>query len=185
MPKIEVTGLSDALAVFDELADEIGDKKATSKILIPAAREAMKPVLAQARMFAPKDTGDLARTLWIEARRPNARDKKSKYINATDTVIAVVSTKPFPKKKRQQFYEANKGLWDTDKKAYKKKFKEYAYSINFPYDARAIAQEFGTARTPAHPFMRRALESEYQNVAKSLGDIIGRRIEAFKAKNIK
>ena len=139
--QVEVTGLSQALAIFDELADEIGDKKATSKVLVPAAREAMKPVLAMAKMLAPKDTGDLARTLWIEARRPNKRDQKSKYASATDTVIALVTTKPFPKKKKNEFFAANSELYKRDKEAYRKKFKAYAYSLSFPYDARAIAQE--------------------------------------------
>jgi len=183
--QVTITGLSEALAIFDELADEIGDKKATSKVLVPAAREAMKPVLAMAKMLAPKDTGDLARTLWIEARRPNKRDQKSKYASAGDTVIGLVTTKPFPKKKRKEFFEANVDLYKRDKEAYRKKFKEYAYSLNFPYDARAIAQEFGTANQAGTPFMRTSLESNATRVATSLGEIIGRRVEQFRAKNVK
>ncbi len=184
--KVEVTGLREALAVFDELADEIGDKKATSKVLVPAAREAMRPVLQSARLLAPKDTGDLARTLQIEARRPNRRDQRSKYASQTDTVIALVTTKPFPKKKRKEFYESNQDLYAADKAAYKRKFKEYAQSIGFPYDARAIAQEFGTANMKAggHPFMRPALETNAVSVVNKLGEIIGRRCEQFRAKNI-
>jgi HK97 gp10 family phage protein len=183
--KVAVTGLSDALAILDELADEIGDKKATSKILVPAAREAMKPVLATAKLLAPKDTGDLMRTLQIEARRPTKRDQRSKYASPTDTVIALVTTKAFPKKKRQQFYAENADLYKQDKGAYRKKFKEFAASINFPYDARAIAQEFGSAHNGAHPFMRPALETNSEQVANKLGEIIGRRVEQFRAKNIK
>lgn len=183
--KVEVTGLSDALAVFNELADEIGDKKATSKVLVPAAREAMRPVLATAKLLAPKDTGDLMRTLQIEARRPTKRDQRSKYANPTDTVIALVTTKAFPKKKRQQFYAENADLYKQDKGAYRKKFKEFAQSINFPYDARAIAQEFGSAHNGAQPFMRPALEINANQVANKLGEIIGRRVEQFRAKNIK
>ncbi len=185
MPKVAVTGLNDALAVLDELADEIGDKKATSKILIPAARESMKPVLAMAKMLAPKDTGDLARTLWIEARRPNKRDQKSKYADPKDTVIAVVTTKPFPKKLRKEFASKNESLYAKDKTAYRKAFKQFAESIHFPYDARAIAQEFGSAHNGAHPYLRPALETNASTVANSLGAIIGRRVEEFKAKNIK
>jgi HK97 gp10 family phage protein len=183
--KVEVTGLSEALAVFDELANEIGDKKATSKILIPAAREAMKPVLASAKILAPKDTGDLTRTLQVEARRPNKRDQRSKYASPTDTVIALVTTKAFPKKKRQEFYAENASLYASDKTAYRRKFKEFAESINFPYDARAIAQEFGSAHNGAQPFMRPALETNATQVANKLGEIIGRRVEQFRAKNIK
>lgn len=183
--QVEVTGLSEALAIFDELADEIGDKHATSKVLVPAAREAMKPVLSVARFLAPKDSGDLARTLWIEARRPNKRDQKSKYASATDTVIGLVTTKPFPKKKKREFFAANVELYKKDKDAYKKKFKEYAYSLDFPYDARAIAQEFGTANMAPKPYLRIALESQSTHVANNLGEIIGRRCEQFRAKNVK
>ena len=43
---IKLEGVGSVQAVFRELADEIGDKKANSKILIPAVRESMKPVLA-------------------------------------------------------------------------------------------------------------------------------------------
>ena len=168
--EIQVTGLSEALAVFEELANEIGDKKATSKVLVPAAREAMKPVLA---------------TLQIEARRPNKRDQRSKYASPTDAVIAVVTTKAFPKKKRQQFFAENATLYTLDKKAYKRKFREYAESIDFPYDARAVAQEFGSASNPMQPFMRPALETNATAVANKLGEIIGRRVEQFRAKNIK
>lgn len=182
--KIEVVGLSEALVVFDELADEIGEKKATSKVLVPAAREAMRPVLATAKLLAPKDTGDLARTLQVEARRPNKRDQRSKYANPTDTVIALVTTKAFPKKKRQEFYKENADLYLRDKSAYRKKFKEFAYSIGFPYDARAIAQEFGSAHNGPKPFMRPALEINASQVANTLGQIIGRRVEQFRAKNI-
>jgi hypothetical protein len=65
------------------------------------------------------------------------------------------------------------------------KFKEFAESINFPYDARAIAQEFGSAHNGAQPFMRPALETNATAVANKLGEIIGRRVEQFRAKNIK
>jgi len=34
----KIEGLKEVLAAFNELASEIGDKKATSKILVPAAR---------------------------------------------------------------------------------------------------------------------------------------------------
>jgi hypothetical protein len=49
-------------------------------------------------------------------------------------------------------------------------------------DARAIAQEFGTAKNGAQPFLRTAMESQAADTAKRLGDIIGRRINQYKAK---
>jgi HK97 gp10 family phage protein len=177
-----IDGLKEVLAAFDELASEIGDKKATSKILVPAAREAMKPVLTMAQMNAPKDSGDLSRTLQIEARRPTKRDLRSKYINATDSVIAVVTTKAFPKKAKKQFYESNAALYETDKGAYKRKLKEKKTMVGVLSDARAIAQEFGTGRNAAQPYLRPALESQSQTTAKRLGEIIGRRLTQYKAK---
>jgi hypothetical protein len=179
----KIEGLKEVLVAFDELASEIGDKKARSSILIPAAREAMKPVLAMAQMNAPKDTGDLSRTLQIEARRPTKRDLRSKYINPTDTVIAVVTTKAFPKKDKKKFYQENSDLYQTDKDAYRKKLKETKANANVLSDARAIAQEFGTARMKGYkPFLIPALQSQGQNTAKRLGEIIGRRLTQYKAK---
>jgi hypothetical protein len=177
-----VEGLKDVLLAFDELAQEIGDKDAKSKILVPAAREAMRPVLTMAKINAPKDTGDLSRTLQIEARRPTKRDMRSKYINETDSVIALITTKAFPKKLKKQFYEANASLYETNKEAYKKKLKETKKNLGFLSDARAIAQEFGTARNGAKPFLRPALESQSQSVAKKIGEILARRMNQYKAK---
>jgi hypothetical protein len=49
-------------------------------------------------------------------------------------------------------------------------------------DARAIAQEFGTANHGAQPFLRTAMESQAPETAKRLGEIIGRRLNQYKAK---
>lgn len=178
----KIEGLKDVYAAFEELAAEIGDKKATSKILIPSAREAMKPVLATAQINAPKDTGDLSRTLQVEARRPNNRDRRSKYVNANDTVIAVVTTKAFPKKLKKQFYEANADLYESNKSEYQKKLKAEKANIGVLSDARAVAQEFGTSRNGAQPFLRPALESQAGETAKRLGEILSRRLNQYKAK---
>ena len=178
----KIEGLKDVLAAFGELAADIGDKKAQSKILVPAAREAMKPVLTMAKMNAPKDTGDLARTMQIEARRPTKKDIRSKYINENDSVIALITTKAFPKKLKKQFYEQNAALYETDKAAYNKKLKEAKRISGVLSDARAIAQEFGTARNGAQPFLRPALESQSENVTKKIGEILARRMTQYKAK---
>lgn len=153
---IKLEGVGSVQAVFRELADEIGDKKANSKILIPAVREAMKPVLAKARTDAPVDTGGLKRSLQVEARRPNRKDKRSKYIANTDTVISLVTTAPGKKLAK----------------------------LGIKSDARAIAQEFGTARNPAHPYLRAALESQSTSVVNNLAGILARRIDKYKKANL-
>jgi len=179
----KIEGLKDVLAAFGELADEIGDKKARSSILVPAAREAMKPVLLMAQMNAPKDTGDLARTMQVEARRPTKKDIRSKYINENDAVIAVVTTKAFKKKLKKEFYEKNASLYESDIAQYKRKLKEAKRLEGVLSDARAIAQEFGTARNGAQPFLRPALESQADQTAKRLGEILARRISKYRIKN--
>ena len=153
---IKLEGMGSVQAVFRELADEIGDKKANSKILIPAVREAMKPVLAKAILESPEDTGALKRSLQVEARRPNRKDKRSKYIANTDTVISLVTTA-------------------SGKKLAK---------LGIKSDARAMAQEFGTARNPKHSYLRVALESESQNTVNNLAQILRRRIDKYKKANL-
>ena len=169
----EITGLKETLQVFQDLENEIGDKKARSKVLIPSVREAMKSVLAMAKSLSPKDTGLLERTLTIVARRPNRNDKKSKYINNSDSVIAIVTTKPIPKKLKQQ----SAGMSRSEKKKF------YA-SKNRLYDARAVANEFGTANMNAKPFMRVSLESQSSMVAKKLGEIINQNILKYRSKSL-
>jgi HK97 gp10 family phage protein len=179
----KVEGLKDVYAAFEQLAADIGDKNAKSKVLIPAAREAMQPVLIQAKTNAPVDTGALSNTLIVEARRPTKRDMRSKYITQSDTVIAAVTTKAFPKKIRGAFFKENQALYESDKEAYQQKFKALTKQLNFPYDARAIAQEFGTAKMKGHkPFLRPAMESQSQQTVRRLGEILARRINQYRAK---
>ena len=172
--KFQITGMQDTLQVFEDLANEIGDKKATSKILIPAVREAMRPVLASAKILVPKgDTKRLIDSLVIKAKRPNAKDKKSNYVKNSDMVIATVSTKPISKKHKKEF----KSVKDKTSK------KEFYESKGYFYDARAVAMEFGTKNVAPKPYLRPALESQAGAVATKLGEIIKNKIEKYKAKN--
>lgn len=177
---IKLEGIGEVDKMLRQLEDDFGHKESAKRVLVPAVREAMRPVLNAAKASAPRDTGQLAASLQIEARRPTRRDVRSKYILQSDTVIGAITTKAFPKKLKKQFYEANKNL---SKEQRKKKFKEFAKSINFPYDARAIAQEFGTASQPAQPFMRPALENNAQATVNKLAEVLARRINEYRAKN--
>jgi HK97 gp10 family phage protein len=155
---IKLEGIGAVDKALQELEREFGDKTAQSKVLVPAVREAMRPVLERARADAPKLTGDLRRSLIIEARRPTRKDRRSKYITQTDTVIAAVTTA-------------------SGKKLAKMGIKS---------DARAIAQEFGTAKQPGgQPYLRNALEINSQSTVTRLAQILARRIDAFRAKNTK
>lgn len=175
---IALEGIGDVDRIFRELANEIGDKQANSKILVPAVREAMKPVLRTAQSLSPMDTGGLRLSLQIEARRPSKRDQKSKYISATDTVIAVVTT---ASGKKLAAMSQGKGLAAAQKRLTKLGGDGNKFT-GVESDARAIAQEFGTAKNPAHSYLRPALETQAQSVVTNLSNILGRRIEAYKRK---
>ncbi len=193
--KFEITGLAETLDVFKQLESEIGDKQARSKVLIPAIKDAMQPVLNMARMLAPNDTGMLRNTLTIVGRRPTNRDRKSKYVTSSDSVIAMVTTKNIPKKLKNKFNETHAGLISDyanakNGSAFKtiagKKLKSAKRSFyenhGIPYDARAVANEFGTANMGAKPFMRVSLESQAMKVSQRLGQILKQKIEQYRSK---
>ena len=175
----KIEGLKDVYAAFEELAADIGDKKAKSKVLVPAAREAMQPVLNQAIQNAPIDTGGLRLSLQVEARRPTRRDRRSKYITNNDTVIATVTTASGKKLKAMS---EGKGLLKARRKLAKLGVEDAKNFMGIQSDARAMAQEFGTAKNGAQPYLRPALESQSEQTARRLGEILGRRINQYKAK---
>lgn len=183
---IKLEGVGDVAKAFDVLAAEIGDKKATSKILVPAVREAIKPVLSAAQQNAPVDSGALRMMLQVEARRPTKRDRRSKYINQNDTVIAAVTTASG--KKMSQWNAAmgtEKGRRTMQKRMSKagmtaEQIKEFR---GFKSDARAVAQEFGTSRNGAQPYLRPALEANAQSTVNRLATILKRRLEQYRAKH--
>ena len=174
-----VTGLKELNAVMEEISEQVGDKKVNSKILIPAVREAMQPVLQAAQASAPIDTGGLRLSLQVEARRPSRKDKRSKYVMPTDTVIAAVTTASG--KKLAKMSEGG-GLKQAKKRLAKLGGDPDKFT-GVKSDARAIAQEFGTSHNPPQPFLRPAIESNKERVVSSLAQILARRIEIFKAKN--
>ena len=176
---VKLEGIGNVYQAFEQLAAEIGDKKATSKVLVPAVREAMKPVLARAQSNAPVDTGGLKLSLQIEARRPSKRDRRSKYITQTDTVIASVTTASGKKLAKMS---EGMGLIKARKRLVKMgaTTEDAAKFMGIESDARAMSQEFGNSRNPAQPYMRPALESMAQETVNTLGKVLGRRIQQFK-----
>ena len=179
--KFAVSGLKETLEVFKKFQEQFGDKDAKSKILIPAVRDAMKPVLSMAKALSPKDTGALDRSMYITARRPTRKDMKSRYITPKDSVISLVSSRPIPKKLKQQF---NAQFGSLKGKEYKKAKRKFYNETGFMFDARAIANEFGTAKMSSKPFLRISLESQAQMVASQLGMILKQKMDSYKAKNL-
>jgi hypothetical protein len=182
--RFEVQGVSHTLEVFENLRDKIGDAKKSSRILTKVAFAAMKPVLAVAQMRAPKDTGLLERSLTITAGRPTAKDMRSNYVKPTDSAIAKVTTKPIPRHLKQKVNQQFGHLWAAGKKdEFKRAKKKFYEEKNIFYDARAIANEFGTANRAAEPFLRIALESQQQQVSDLVGILLDQEIRNFYDKN--
>jgi len=141
--KVSFVGFDEFGKLLKEMQSDFNEAD-QKKILTNAVRKAMQPVLSQARALAPVDTGALRASLRVEARKPSRKDKKSIYVKTSDVVIATVTTAPSNVLAKKQFLNLKTG----------KKQK------GIPSDARAIANEFGTAKHGAKPYMRPALESQ-------------------------
>lgn len=177
---IKLEGIGEVDGMLRQLSREIGDKETNSKVLIPAVRKALQPVLTTAQFLAPKDTGALALMLQIEARRPTSKDRKSKYITATDTVIAAVTTASGLKMARMS---EGKGLASAKRRLRKMGHNDLAEAFKgFESDPRAIAQEFGSARNPKHAYLRPALEARSQDTVNLLAAILKDKILQYRSK---
>jgi hypothetical protein len=176
---IKLEGIGEVDKALRQLEADFGQKESAKRVLVPAVRESLQPVLRQAIANAPKETGGLALSLQVEARRPTSRDRRSKYITQSDTVIGAVTT---ASSKKLAKMSQGKGLLSARRKLKKLGFENADAFTGVASDARAVAQEFGSARNPATPYLRPALEANAQSTVKNLGDILGRRINEFRSK---
>jgi hypothetical protein len=183
--KYQLTGLKETLDAFQIFQNEIGDKTARSKILIPAVKMAMTPVLRDAQDRASSNQSHLLEnSLMITGRRPTSKDKKSQYVTTSDSVVAFVTTKPIPRAVKKKFhaeYHAN-GNSISDKTKYRKAAKKFYENRGIFYDARAIANEFGTANRPAKPFLRMSLENNVRDVTDLLRITLDQKMREFAQK---
>lgn len=162
-------------ALIEQIVDDFGAKDAR-KILQKAAYESMRPVLHDAKMRAPMDTGQLAASLRLSAGKPSRKQKRSKYINPNDVVVATVSTSSIKQLAKLRFRnQRNK--------------QNNIMQVGGVSDARAMAQEFGTAKHPAanggQGFLRPALQSNKEAVVGSLKDNLKFALERYKSKHMK
>jgi len=176
---IKLEGLGEVDKALRQLEADFGQKESAKRVLVPAVRESLQPVLMQAIANAPKDTGGLALSLQVEARRPTARDRRSKYITQTDTVIGAITT---ASAKKLASMSEGKGLLRARRKLKKLGFENANAFMGVESDARAIAQEFGTAGKPRPGYLRPALEANAQSTVNRLALILARRINEFRSK---
>ena len=172
-------GFQELRDLFVEIENDFGEKDAKN-ILVNAARQAMKPVLETSKALVPVDTGMLRRGLWIESRKPRAKDFRSKYVSRSDAVIALVTTKPIPEKlskeAQSKFGHITK---NSEFNLAKRKFLE---SKGHYWDARAVAMEWGTVNVTKRSYLRPALESQGSSVVNSLSGELRTSLDKYKVR---
>lgn len=171
---LEVEGFQELEALFEEMMEDFGEKD-QKKILRKAAGTSMQPVLQRAKTLAPVDTGAMAHSLRLASSIPSRRAKRSIYIDESDTVIATVTSASGKQLEKMKFHNY--------KESYKQK--KDVKTIGVASDGRVIANEFGTAKMPARPFLRPALESNSYNVVNSLGDSLAESLRRYRARTAK
>ena len=170
-----VEGMQEFNTLMEQIIDDFGTKDAR-KILQKAAYESMRPVLQTAKALAPMDTGQLSASLRLSAGKPSRKQKRSKYINPNDVVVATVSTSTIKQLGKLRFKN-------------RRNEKNNILQVGGESDARAIAQEFGTAKHPAanggRGYLRPALEMNKEKVAGNLKTTLAFALEKYKAKQAK
>lgn len=161
----KVEGAKEFEALVKEMQNDF-DEKDQKKILAKAVRKSMASVLSTAKALVPTDTGALRASLRLEVRKPSRRDKRSKYVMPTDVVIGNVTTAPGSVLAKKSF----------------KNLKTNKVQTGIKSDARAIANEFGTANMPAKPYLRPALESQGGTVVNNLGSSLRDALQKYRAK---
>jgi len=167
--QFQVEGFDALFAAMDEMAEEIGKAK-TDRIWRNALKVAFAPVLEAAKANAPRDTGQLADRMYMQVHRPNSGDRRSKYYVEGETFMARVSTSSLRDDSIATHVLNKRGVFQK------------VWRNRHPV---ALAQEFGTASTPQHPFLRPALEQNVGEVVTLLGTYLQFAIEEVARKAAK
>ena len=157
-----VQGFPALFAKMDSLSEEIGKAK-TDAIWKKALGFAFEPVLQDAKVFVPKDTDQLDQHIFMRTNRPNSKDKSSMSY-AGESFMARVYVTPIREDSVQKTILNKRGKFQT------------VWTNKKPV---GISQEFGNARTPAHPFLRPALRNNIDKVTSRLGQSVWFALESL------
>jgi hypothetical protein len=105
---VKTEGFKELEAVLIEMGEDLCYGKTASKVLLPAIRNAMQPVLQTAKQLAPYDesnttTPHLRDSLKLTARVPTAKDQRSIYSEPNDIAIGIVSARTDKRGISQEF----------------------------------------------------------------------------------
>lgn len=150
-----VSGFDGLYKAMEELSEEIGKGK-TDSIWRKALKNSMQPVLASAKLHAPKKSGQLAENIYLAVHRPKQRDKNSSSYQG-EMFMARVTSSPIRDNTVKNYSMNERGKISV----------QYENKRPVP-----ISQEFGNAKTSAHPYLRMSLEANIQTVLKNLGHYV-------------
>jgi HK97 gp10 family phage protein len=147
--EFKAQGFEELFARLDAIKDEVGKGK-TDKLWRQMLSNAAKPILATAKLLAPKDTGQMAEHIYLKVHRPMARDKAGKSY-AGEVYMARITASTIRDDTVYKFIVNKNNKLQT----------VLANKKPVP-----VSQEFGNAHTGAHPFLRPALEQNIDKVTE-------------------
>jgi len=180
-----VYGAEELAYLLEQISKDYGVESADKNVLIPAAKKAMTIVLNAAKASLKPgegyDTGQLQRTLRVDARLAKPKDRRSKYVQPTDLVIAQVTA---------LLDKAGNDVSDGRAMFVEYGTKNHNKTMAMPKGLSkrgklALQREFGTVRMAARPYLRPALENNQNEVAEKLKIEIQNQITKYKAKQSK
>lgn len=181
----EVYGAEELAYLLEQISKDYGVESADKNVLIPAAKDAMKIVLESAKSkLVPGhgyDTGQLQRTLRVDARLARSKDRRSKYVSESDLVIAQVSA--LINKQGNDVSDGRAMFVEYGTKNHNKTIKTPKGLSK--RGITAMQREFGTVRMAARPYLRPALEENQNKVTDKLKENIQAQITKYKAKQAK
>jgi len=178
-----VYGAQELAYLLEQISKDYGVESADKNVLIPAAKTAMTIVLNAAKANLKPghgyDTGQLQRTLRVDARLAKPKDQRSMYVKPTDLVIAQVSA-----------ILEGKDISDGRAMFVEYGTKNHNKTMAMPKGLSkrgqlALQREFGSARMAPRPYLRPALEKNQDEVAEKLKIEIQNQITKYKAKQSK
>lgn len=105
---MQTYGFDDFDKILDQMGKDFGYTDVNKRTLVPALRNAMMVALPTAKNLVRRDTGELAESIDVVAKRPSDKDKQSKYIYDSDAAIAILSAKASDVSLSEEFGTAKK-----------------------------------------------------------------------------
>lgn len=163
---IDIKGSRELERALREIGD---DRKTLSRIIGPAGRKAVKPVLTAAKLMAAEDTGLLAQSLGIKTQRPRGGGIRFR-----------VGPRPGFRRRR----EGDEWVKSTTKErggVYKNP-QYYAHLVEFgtaPHTVRFLGkQKVDHPGTPARPFLRPAWDMHEGSLNSVFEALVWRGLQA-------